>query len=142
MINWLCQCFYGVIMVTNPPVRNKEKQKESAKKYYQKNRESVIAKISVNKRKSRVHWDLFKSTLRCTKCGETHPATLDFHHVVKDPTNKKINQLTRNGAYKQAIEEILSKCIVLCSNCHRKHHHEERNPLKVALVSDVSSPEA
>jgi len=129
-------------MATKPAVRSKEKQKEYSKTHYYKNREAVMARVSANKKKAREFWETFKSRLRCTQCGESHPATLDFHHLVKDPSNKKINHLTCNGAYKQAIEEIQTKCIVLCSNCHRKHHHEERKPLKVALVSNDSSPEA
>lgn len=109
------------------PIKRKEKQREYSKKHYEKNKERMIAQIATNKKKMREQWELFKSRLRCVKCGENHPATLDFHHVVKDPLNKKIYKLTCNGAYRQAMEEIQAKCIVLCSNCHRVLHYEERN---------------
>jgi predicted HNH restriction endonuclease len=32
-----------------------------------------------------------------------------------------------NGQFKKAYKEI-TKCIVLCANCHRIHHHNEKNP--------------
>jgi len=69
-------------------------------------------------------WREFKSTLKCVHCGFSHPAALDFHHVVKSKTNRRVHVLLRNYAYK-ALEEELKKCIVLCANCHRIHHHEE-----------------
>jgi hypothetical protein len=108
------------------PIQRKEKQKEYSKTYYQRNRVVALERIRLKKIELRKRWEEFKSRLQCTVCGENHPATLDFHHVAKDPSNKKINKLTANGAYKQAIEEIQTKCVVLCSNCHRKHHYDER----------------
>jgi len=109
----------------DPAVR-KEKAKLYSKNYYNKNKHIKLKLLSFNKAQKRIEWDTYKASFECTTCGENHPATLDFHHLVKDPTNKKINALTRNGAYKKAREEIKNKCIVLCANCHRKHHYEER----------------
>ena len=120
--------------------KRKEKQREYSKKHYAANRDKQIARNSANKKRLRQEFLAFKSTLSCEKCGENHPATLDFHHVISHPSNKKIHTLTKNSAYDAAIKEIMDKCIVLCSNCHRKHHWEERKPHKVALVSDTSSP--
>lgn len=105
--------------------KRKEKQREYSKKHYEANKSACIARISERKKRMRREFNEFKARLSCTKCGENHPAALDFHHVVKDPSNKKIYDLTQNGAYDAAIKEIMEKCIVLCSNCHRKHHFEE-----------------
>jgi hypothetical protein len=94
------------------------------KKYYEKNKKLCISRSSETKKKQRVTWAAFKETLSCTVCGENHPATLDFHHVVRSPDNKKVHRLVGDGLYKKALEEI-KKCVVLCANCHRKHHYEE-----------------
>ena len=111
----------------DPEVR-KQKSKEYSKKYYEANKKVIIKKGLVRKKALRVLWANFKATLSCQHCGETHPATFDFHHIKKDPTNKKVFELLRNQDYNGAREEI-KKCILLCANCHRKHHHEERkNP--------------
>lgn len=58
----------------------------------------------------------------CSQCGENHPAVLDFHHT--DPTEKEIS-VSQSKSKKQILSEI-QKCIVLCSNCHRKLHWKER----------------
>jgi hypothetical protein len=111
------------------PYKDKEvrkaKHKQYAKKYYEKNKASVIKKAKLNKKKNRAEWQAFKATLSCQKCGQNHPATLDFHHIVMDKSNKKLNYLTKIGAYHLAKQEI-TKCAVLCANCHRIHHYEEK----------------
>lgn len=60
----------------------------------------------------------------CIRCGEKHPACLDFHH--RDPSIKEghIGEFRRFG--KQRLLTEIAKCDVLCANCHRKHHHDER----------------
>lgn len=60
-------------------------------------------------------------------CGFSHPAVIDFHHVVRDKTSKKVNRLVANGGFKQAIEEATTKCVPLCSNCHRILHWDEQD---------------
>jgi hypothetical protein len=53
-------------------------------------------------------------------CGEKHPAALDFHHT--DPSTKKASVGSLNMDSIAAINAEIAKCIVLCSNCHRKLH--------------------
>lgn len=104
--------------------RKKASAKRSSAKYYGDNKEKSIKSNLAVRRKNRELWQQFKGSLRCTKCGFNHPAALDFHHV--DRTDKKsVNKLASNGMYKQAIQE-LSKCMVLCANCHRIIHSIER----------------
>lgn len=107
------------------PVKRAEKAKEYRKKYYEKNKVAVCATVQDRKRNLRKKFAAYKATLSCTQCGENHPATLDFHHVIRHPSNRKINSLLKSGAYLRAMKEIEEKCVVLCSNCHRKHHWEE-----------------
>jgi hypothetical protein len=99
------------------------------RKWYEKNKEKQLAANARVKQRRRKEWAEFKATLSCTQCGENHPATLDFHHT--DPTQKDngVYRLISSGHFKRAHEEI-KKCIVLCANCHRKHHYEERQKLK------------
>jgi hypothetical protein len=56
------------------------------------------------------------------RCGESHPATLDFHH--RDPNEKDflLSSAARNGWGKERILREIEKCDVICSNCHRKEH--------------------
>ena len=112
----------------DPEVR-KRKHAEYSKKYYEANKQSIIANGKIRKKARKVNWQAFKATLSCLNCGENHPATFDFHHVERHPDNKKVHRLIQDNNIGRALEEI-KKCIVLCANCHRKHHWEEEQENK------------
>jgi hypothetical protein len=67
-----------------------------------------------------------KSSLLCARCGENHPACLQFHHP--DPVAKEMSvcDAVRRGWSHARILVELNKCEVLCANCHAKHHAKER----------------
>jgi hypothetical protein len=108
------------------PYKDPEKKRAYARERYKANPKPSINRAKKSRQRQRAQFAEFKSRLSCSKCGESHPATLDFHHHTPHPDNAKINDLVRAGRISFAIEEIMNKCIVLCSNCHRKHHWEER----------------
>ena len=60
----------------------------------------------------------------CVRCGESDLACLDFHH--RDPSEKEghIGHIRRFSV--ERINAEIAKCDVLCANCHRKHHRDER----------------
>lgn len=68
-----------------------------------------------------------KIHLTCRVCGEDHPAVLDFHH--RDPKTKEYNVGRMvSGPYSlEQLQQEVEKCEVLCSNCHRILHWEERH---------------
>ena len=107
------------------PTKDPVKKKEIARKHYLKNAAVIKANTKKNKDRYRQQWREYKSTLSCVHCGESHPATFDFHHVIRAPDNKKVNKLLTNGNYKAALKEIEERCIVLCANCHRILHDME-----------------
>lgn len=61
----------------------------------------------------------------CVKCGETDVSCLDFHH--RSGKKDKLGNIgdIRRFATEKLLAE-LAKCDVLCANCHRKHHRDER----------------
>lgn len=111
----------------------KEKNKEYSRKHYEKNREKVIASNNEAKARGKEKWDLYKSGLKCARCPENHVATLDFHHVNPEDKEYSVADLVSNKMFTKAYKEI-KKCIVLCSNCHRKLHYEE----KIGYTSSMS----
>lgn len=124
------------------PTKDPEKKKEIAKRHYEKHAEKIKAKTKANKEKGRQKWRDFKATLSCIQCGENHPATFDFHHVVRLPDNKKVNKLLTNNNYKAARKEIKERCIVLCANCHRKLHDAEHLQKKKKRAEALSNHQA
>jgi hypothetical protein len=95
--------------------RNSDKRKEESREYRKNNPE----KIKSWRKQKKQDFEEFKSTCFCSECGENNPACLDFHHV--DPTTKK-NLISQIWTCSKVLQEELEKCIVLCANCHRKHH--------------------
>jgi hypothetical protein len=63
-----------------------------------------------------------KTELACNRCGENHPACLQFHH--RDPSTKELgiaDAIRRAWSRARVLREI-AKCEGLCANCHAKHH--------------------
>ena len=103
----------------------KAKHAEYSRNHYLANKDKQIAANNKYRKTKREEWQEYKKTLSCTKCGFSHAAALDFHHT--DPSLKEgnVHRFAASGQYKRAYEEV-KKCIVLCANCHRIHHHEEK----------------
>lgn len=113
----------------DPEIR-RQKHKLYAKKHYEKNKENIIAKQKAKKKIHKTWFVNYKKQLKCVTCGYDHPAALDFHHVERSKTNRKVHQLVADGNTKKRILEEIDKCVVLCSNCHRVHHHDEWENIK------------
>lgn len=63
-----------------------------------------------------------RAQLECSQCGEKDPDCLDFHH--RDSSGK-LRNVTACQSYK-SLQTEMTKCDVLCANCHRKLHAQER----------------
>lgn len=63
-----------------------------------------------------------KAGRTCARCGENDQDCLDWHHI--DPKTKKqrVYRFAADGYSIDRIMKEIDKCIVLCSNCHRKEH--------------------
>jgi len=110
------------------PYKDSEKRKEWAKKYYENNKEKRKATFKKSSRKSRLklkEWfNEYRKGLSCSKCPENHPACLDFHHLDSSKKEFSISTAIRSRYSKKRIMKEIEKCIVVCSNCHRKIHAE------------------
>ena len=113
------------------PAARKAMHKKASAKHYQKNKDGIKAKAKADGAAGREAWRRFKDTLACSVCGFAHPAVIDFHHP---PGTKKygVNDLVADRRFTKAYEEI-KKCIILCSNCHRIHHYNEKGAQKEPL---------
>jgi hypothetical protein len=95
------------------------------KLHYKKNKKMYLKKSINNRKKTREWFVDYMMDKECTECGESHKACLDFHHV--DPEEKELNVSDALLYSVSKVEKEIEKCIILCSNCHRKLHYEENN---------------
>lgn len=93
-------------------------QREYKKKYYEKNKDSHYLRNKANKHKL-IEIVKKEKEKGCLVCHEKCNVCLDFHHLGDKKDN--VSQLVNRGNLKRLMIEI-DKCIVLCSNCHRKFH--------------------
>lgn len=112
------------------PQRDREKARRAWNKWYKHNRATHIARVrrcDKRRRKALREWlDGYKSTLKCERCPESHPATLDFHHRDGDEKDFSIGDVLRKGWSRARVEKEIAKCEVLCANCHRILHWKEK----------------
>ena len=112
------------------PLKDKAERQAYHKTYhaewYQKNKEKVYTAKQERRNAVREWFNGLKGSLKCSKCPEDHPGCLDFHHVDGSTKEYGVFSMVNRGCSIQTIEKELAKCVVLCSNCHRKHHYDER----------------
>lgn len=92
------------------------------KAHYEGNKAKYVGKAKEYNKARREELRKRKSETGCQDCGERHPACLDYHHLdegLKDKT------LVWYDCGRERMEAEIAKCIVLCSNCHRKRHWSE-----------------
>lgn len=106
--------------------RCKECIKQDKRECYYKHLENNIARIRERK-------DNYKKSLKelkdkakeqgCIICGEKDIACLDFHHI----KSKDFTIAANRYCSIETMKNEISKCIVVCSNCHRKIHYYTNN---------------
>ena len=97
---------------------NKEKIRAQGKQWHENNKEGVA-----NKRYTR-NLEIFEykggACEHCSVRELDYLAMYDYHHI--DPTTKLYTVSSiMNGPMDRLIAEV-DKCLLLCSNCHRKEH--------------------
>lgn len=94
------------------------KQSESKKK-------QIVQVKTERRRRIRRQLNEFKKTLKCSRCPENDFACLDFHHT-DDNKEISVGDAQMFGWSFERLMKEIEKCVVLCANCHRKHHYKHR----------------
>jgi hypothetical protein len=120
---------------------NPEKVKERKAKWFKDHQQELQAKSAKWRKanpekckgyytkwilKNREWFNSIKQTLLCKKCGENRWYCLEFHH--RDPKEKEaqISYIIDRWSQKRILAEM-AKCDILCANCHKAFHWEEKN---------------
>ncbi len=104
--------------------REKQRRKDNPEKYKQaqiRHKENKTKRvIGLSYQEKRKVLDTTKREKGCYFCSEDTPICLDFHH--RDMEQK---EFTVSKCFHKEISillEEISKCEVVCANCHRKLH--------------------
>lgn len=95
--------------------------RQSSRKSYTANKETVVSKMLTRRRSLRIRMTEYKEERGCSKCPEHYSGCLEFHHP-QDDKEFWIGDAIKNGKGWNTIMREVQKCILLCSNCHRKVH--------------------
>lgn len=101
-------------------------QRKKSKAHYAANRTYYIQKAKIRCNDLRQWINEYKSSLKCEICGECHPACIDFHHKDSSKKDFEISKAVAKGFTKERVLEEIEKCQILCANCHRKLHWDEK----------------
>ena len=73
----------------------------------------------------------------CVDCGEKDILVLEFDHKDRESKEGEISHIISNGATLEKLKAEVEKCVVRCSNCHRRKTEIENRSwkLKYALVA-------
>ena len=98
--------------------------KEYRRKHYIEKRDDYLERTRKALKKRHEERELYKSSRSCKNCGEKRWWVLEFHH--RDPKQKEFNigHLSTRSMHK--MQKEMEKCDILCANCHRDFHHQER----------------
>lgn len=91
--------------------------KAKSKEHYQKNKKAYNERNQEQKARTRAIIAEAKNQ-GCVLCLEADPVCLDFHHL-SDKDRTISSMLGMNDA---RVKAEIAKCVVVCSNCHRKIH--------------------
>jgi hypothetical protein len=108
------------------PYKDDERRIQAKRDYYRDNKERMLRQAKERYERIRGAVRAIKVEAGCFHCGIRHPAVLEFHHW--DPANKsfRIEEAVSAGRALEFILPEIAKCRVVCANCHRIIHWEER----------------
>lgn len=110
------------------PYKDKEDSRKNKRKWYRKHRSKEIKRTKKRKEELLKWFIKLKKKYECVKCGENHPACLEFHHIKSENKEKAVYRMVNWGYSKEKIKKEIQKCVPICSNCHKKiHYNKTRN---------------
>jgi hypothetical protein len=109
----------------------KECANKAAREHYANSIKTETGKNRIRKQRDKLRERLLQNKKQaieymggsCADCnGVFPPSVYDFHHLNKDEKEDNPSAFLKKGL--EHAKEELSKCVLLCANCHRIRHFE------------------
>jgi hypothetical protein len=103
--------------------KDREKQREAVRRYYDRNRDVYRAKN--DRKRARLRQLVIEAkAVPCMDCGQVFPAyVMDFDH--REGKESEISVLVNALSLGRLVTEM-AKCDVVCANCHRVRTYGQR----------------
>jgi hypothetical protein len=112
-------------------------RRQTEKRYYHtvdkyKSRVKLQAKSwGIKQRWILKQWlETYKKANRCKKCSMSDYRCLEFHHLNPKEKDYNIGKMITNKTSLSNLQKEVSKCIIICANCHRIEHFQERGKIR------------
>jgi 5-methylcytosine-specific restriction endonuclease McrA len=109
------------------PYKDIQNRRAASRRHYRKSGKAGRLRIRARKVKfverNREHVYRVLLAHPCTDCGETDPIILEFDHV-RGTKVKDVAKLIDAPASLQRIDAEISKCEVVCANCHKRRTNQ------------------
>ena len=94
-------------------------------------RQRAVELVSVRKRRARIRAFIDSFRIACARCGYNKcKVALVFHHLNVDKEGN-VSQAVRSCWSNERILAEISKCEVVCANCHAELHYCSHHALEV-----------
>lgn len=104
------------------PFKDIERQREYSRQHYRQNKKRYFERNKINKQKLKKYVDGIKEKNPCVDCGKKYPYyVMDFDHL-RDKKGIIMQFIRANN--RANLENEISKCEIVCSNCHRERSHQ------------------
>lgn len=116
-----------LVYLKNGRVKCRICQREYQREHYKKKSKYYQKRAAIRQKYLYDFVNRIKKLKRCENCGEDRWWVLDFHHRKGYDKINSIGQMCSDGGSLHKIKEEIRKCEVLCANCHRDLHYQEKN---------------
>lgn len=89
----------------------------------ERNKELYLAGENRRRQTKRDKLAAYKAERGCLMCPENNPVCLDLHHLDPSVKDDTVSHLLSRASWER-VEAEIAKCVVVCRNCHAKHHHD------------------
>lgn len=110
------------------PYKNPDDQKAAARRHYEANKELMKARAKAHREKQRRELRNFVRAIKnrpCMDCGVSYPFyVMQFDHRDANSKSFSIGTCYSSGKSIRVVEEEISKCDVVCANCHAERTYQ------------------
>lgn len=86
-----------------------------------------FAEQAIRLKRNQKFLDEYMSDKSCEICGINDPRVLEFDHLDRATKKDNVSDLIHKICSITTILDEISKCRILCANCHRIYTREQRN---------------